>query len=282
MTDRFVRRLREGSFAVTLEITPPQKPLPELLRRRARMLGDVADAVNVIQRPGRSTSLAASIELSSDGFEPVWHVASRGRARSDLSGEIEMAARAGIRCALCIRGDHAARDREDTPKLRELVGMLRDGLPNAVIGATANQYGPRDAVLRNLLPKLRAGAAFVQTQPLFDWETFASLSEAIKQRSPETWVIPMLMPLLSAEAARGVSERLGIEIPASMVERLQQGGEAAGWAIFRDQLERLFDAPLADGIAVMTREMDPPSEVTRRIAHSIEAVRPGSPSVAAP
>ena len=42
MAERFRRRLESGGLATTLEITPPQKPLPEVLKRRARMLGDEA------------------------------------------------------------------------------------------------------------------------------------------------------------------------------------------------------------------------------------------------
>lgn len=265
---------------MTLEITPPQKPLPELLRRRARMLGETAHAVNVIQRPGRISSLAASIELLGAGFEPVWHLASRGRAKDDLAAEIEMAARAGIRAVLCVRGDYLARERSDTPRLRELVGMVCEGLPSALVGATANQYAARERVLKNLLPKLHSGARFVQTQPLFDWEVFASLGLEIKQRSPDTWIVPMLMPLLSPQAARTVGDRLGIALPHELVRRLEQGGEAAGWELFEEQLERVDASPFVDGIAIMTSEMDPPQSVTQRIAHAVEGQRSRSASEA--
>ena len=273
MTERFVRRLQEGSFAVTLEITPPKKPLPEVLRKRARMLGESADAINVIQRPGRTSSLAASIELLAADLEPVLHIANRGRSRVELAAEIAMAEQVGIRSVLCIRGDHDDRDREDTPKLRELVGMICNGLPEGLVGATANQYGSEDRVLRNLLPKLQAGVQFVQTQPVFEWEKFRALANAIKQRSPETFLVPMLMPMLSADSARSVGERLGVRLPEAMLTRLEQSGEAAGWQLFAEQLQRLHESPLADGIALMTREMDPPEVVTQRIAQMIAALR---------
>ena len=50
-------------FPVALEITPPQTLLRGVLLRRAGLLGPAASAVNVIQRPGRLSSLDASIAL---------------------------------------------------------------------------------------------------------------------------------------------------------------------------------------------------------------------------
>jgi hypothetical protein len=57
------------------------------------MLGDSADAINVIQRPGRTSSLAASFELLAADLEPVLHIANRGRSRVELAAEIAMAER---------------------------------------------------------------------------------------------------------------------------------------------------------------------------------------------
>jgi len=82
----FAAKLAAGAFPLALEITPPRKPLAEILLRRARGLGSRADAINVIQRPGRVPSVDASAELLEAGFEPVWHLVDRGRSRADLDG----------------------------------------------------------------------------------------------------------------------------------------------------------------------------------------------------
>ncbi|WP_322796570.1 methylenetetrahydrofolate reductase, partial [Tepidiforma sp.] len=154
----FAQRLAEGRFAVALEITPPQRRLPKVLLRRARLLGDAAQAVNVIQRPDRQSSLEASLELKAAGIEPVWHLVTRGRSREEVAGEVGRAAAGGIGQVLCIRGDRAGSAeaaRELT--VREAVAMVRSAMPAAVIGATLNQYvADRAAALRNLYPKLRA------------------------------------------------------------------------------------------------------------------------------
>jgi len=262
---RFAERLAAGELAVTLEITPPKKRLDEVLLRRARLLGSGADAVNVIQRRGRLSSLDASRVLREAGLEPVWHIVGRGRSRAEIASEIASAAGAGLEAALCIRGDHEAPDRPDTPPLREVVAMLRDGLPGALVGVSANQFGPRDRVLANLLPKLRAGAHFVQTNPVLELASFATLARSIREAAPGVKIVPMVMPLPSRAAAVRIGERLGVALPPDTLARTADGA-TGGWELFAETLEALLGSGLADGLAVMTAEMDAPDAAGARIA----------------
>ncbi|MBK6563395.1 MAG: methylenetetrahydrofolate reductase [Dehalococcoidia bacterium] len=157
---RFLRTLDDGRFAVALEILPPQKALPRVLLRRARLLGGAPQAINVIQRPGRQSSLDASIALHQAGIEPAWHLVTRGRSRAEIEGDLRAAATAGIDQVLCILGDHAGTAGPDGPTIREAIAMTRARIPGAFIGATLNQYGrDPEAVIRNLVPKLRRGRA---------------------------------------------------------------------------------------------------------------------------
>jgi 5,10-methylenetetrahydrofolate reductase len=112
---KLAARLRAGRLPVLLEISPPGEPRPPVLLRRARLLGDRADAVTVIHRPG------------------------------DLA----------------------------------------------------------------TTPKLRAGASFVQSQPVFSIEGYRELAEEVKSRVPGTLLVPMLMPLVSVDAAERGSARTG-------------------------------------------------------------------------
>jgi hypothetical protein len=63
----FSDRLFAGEFPVALEITPPQRPRPAVLLRRARLLDDRAAAINVIQRPDRQPSFSRR-SLSGKGW----------------------------------------------------------------------------------------------------------------------------------------------------------------------------------------------------------------------
>lgn len=271
---RFADQLRDrAAFPVSIEITPPRKAQGRVLLRRAGLLGERACAVNVIQRAERQTSLDASIELLAAGFDPVWHLVTRGRTRDAIREDIARAHTAGIQSVLCIRGDGKTPDRDDTPTIRETIQLVVEGIPGVLAGATANQYGPRDPVLKNLWPKLAAGARYVQTQPVFSFEGLRPLAEAIRDRSPETLVVAMVMPLVSSQAVQRVPARLGVELPAGMGDAVLRGGGEEGWSRFRDTWAELAASDLVDGVAVMTFEMDPGPEFVQRLVSEMDRGR---------
>jgi len=266
------------SFGVALEITPPREPRVDVLLRRARLLGPCADAVHVIQRPGRLSSLDASLALERVGIAAVWHVTNRGRTRAELETEIERAAHVGLRAALVVRGEGDAADRDDTPTLRALVARIDEAIPGARIGVTLNPYLERERALANLWPKLEAGAAFIQTQPVFECSTLCAVAERIRARAPAVAIVPMVIPLVSASAAEKLALRLRLPLPAAFIARLASGGAEAGWELFTQTLRELRASGLADGVAVMTQEMDPPAAFGDEIRRALERSAGAPPS----
>lgn len=265
----FAERLAAGRFAVALEITPPQKPLPSVLLRRAGLLGVRAHAINVIQRPDRQSSLDASCALRDAGLEPAWHLVTRGHTRDALAAEIARAAASGIRQVLCIRGDHPGSDSLDTPTLKEVVELAVSNLPGALVGATFNQYGAdQEAALRNLLGKLRAGATYVQTQPVFDAEAFEPAATAILERAPRAKIVPMIMPLISIDQAARIQDRLRIRLHEPFLARLET--EECAWEAFAETVSRLASSSAVAGIAIMTLGMDPAPEFGARILKALD------------
>jgi 5,10-methylenetetrahydrofolate reductase len=268
---RFRESLASGRFAVALEITPPQKELPAVLLRRAGLLGDWAQAINVIQRPERQSSLAASRALCAAGFEPAWHLVTRGRTRAEIEDDLAEARAAGVGLILCILGDHAAAaNTAGTPTIREVIATCREQVPGALIGATLNQYAPdHEAVMRNCLPKLKAGASYVQTQPVFDLAELEPLLRALETQSPATAVVAMAMPLLTAEAGKKIEARLNIRLPVRLREVLARGDVDQAWHEFDETLHALVESPLVDGVAIMTFEMDATPETGQRIGAAL-------------
>jgi 5,10-methylenetetrahydrofolate reductase len=258
--------LRRRGFPVVLEITPPREPRFPVLLRRARLLGDRAAAVHVIQREKRQASLDACIELWEAGIEPVWHLATRGRSRTAIAADLERVRRAGIPNLLCLRGDHPAVDRVDTPPIREVVERARSLLPHALIGATLNPYGERQAVLRNLLDKLAAGARYVVTQPLFDLAPLLPFAERIRERSPKTRIAAMTLPLVGRDQAQRIASRLGIPLPHRGFSSADDGG---GWRSFEAFLCELRESWAVDAVVLMTLALDPPPEFVSRVQAAI-------------
>ena len=267
----FADCLRSGRFAVALEITPPLKSSPGVLLRRARLIGECAQAINVIQRPSRQSSLDASVELCAAGIEPVWHLTVRGSSRAGLSSDIARAREGGIHNVLCLRGDHDAADLPETPAIREVVEMVVEGIPGALAGATMNQYAPDDAaVFRNLLPKLHAGATYAQTQPVFEIGRLLPLAERLRSRSPDTRIVAMVMPLLSLDSLARFEARLGINLGEAVRARIG-AGEASAWEFFHEVVAGLVASSVIDGIAIMTFERDAPKPMGERIAAILRA-----------
>ncbi|HXX47578.1 MAG TPA: methylenetetrahydrofolate reductase [Myxococcota bacterium] len=254
---------------VALEITPPREPRPEILLRRAQLLGERAAAVHVIQRRERQPSVAAAGELAQRGIAAVWHLVSRGRSAAELEREIAQAARLGLRAALVVRGEAGAPEPAPPPPLAQLVRDVRAAIPGARVGVTATPYGPRERVLARLWPKLEAGAAFVQTQPVFELAALAPLAEAVRRRAPRVEIVPMLIPLLSSAAAEALSQRLRLPVPEALLRRLESGGEVAGWSALASLARELTHSGLADSLAVMTLDADPPKPFGERLAAAL-------------
>ena len=265
--------------AVALEITPPASPRTAVLLRRARALGSLPRHVNVIHRTDRWSSLDASIALRVRGLKPVWHVPNRGRRVSELESDIDRAKAAGLSRVLCVRGEYKERDHLETPKIREVVRMIRRKLPEAHIAVTLNHHQPGDRVMRNLLPKLEAGANAVQTQVTFELDTLRPFAEALKAGRPKLVVTPMLMPILSVESARRLAHRLSLSFPPSLEEALARNGAEAGWEHFERLFSAIDESPLYDGVAVMT-PMDMHEAFAARLCRALDMVP--SPSTLQP
>ncbi len=257
------------SFGVALEITPPREHRPEVLLRRARLLGVAAATVHVIQRPGRVSSLEASIALERAGIPAVWHVTNRGRSRAEVESEIAAAVSAGLGAALVVRGETGPATSADSPALRTIVARIRALLPDARIGVTLNPYLNAARALENLWPKLEAGATFIQTQPVFAASALRGVAEQIRMRAPGVAIVPMVIPLLSLAAAEKLALRLHLPLPESLLTGLARGGERAGWPLFTQTLRELRASGLADGVAVMTQEMDPPAAFGEQIQRAL-------------
>jgi 5,10-methylenetetrahydrofolate reductase len=238
--------------SLVLEITPPARPRPDVLLRRASALAPAVRVVNVISRPERWSSLEAAGVLRAKGLDPVWHLANRGRRLADIERAIERAAEAGVRRVLCVRGEYKAEESPDEPKIREVVALLRGRLPDASIGVTFNHHLDASRALDNLFRKLDAGADFVQTQVTFDLRGLRPLAARLAERAPGVALLPMVFPVESAESLRRVARRLGIPLDQALFDRLEREGADAGWRAFGDTLDAIAHEPGFAGAALMT------------------------------
>jgi methylenetetrahydrofolate reductase (NADPH) len=101
--------LTAGHLAITSECGPPRGSDPEVIIKKAKLIKEHVEAINItdIQTSvTRLCSLAACIRLKLMGLEPVLQMVTRDRNRIALQSDILGAASFDIHNILCLSGDH--------------------------------------------------------------------------------------------------------------------------------------------------------------------------------
>jgi methylenetetrahydrofolate reductase (NADPH) len=276
--------LRSGRFTVTAEIAPPLGASGDIIDKKVGWLSGYVTAANFTDNASasaRMNSLASSRICLEAGLEPVMQLQTRDRTRTVLQSDAMGAAGLGIRNILCLSGDHhrfgpdpiAKPDQFDMDSV-QLIWMLRrmrdehiylDGRkikkpPMFFLGAAGSPYGalPRYEAIR-AEKKINAGAQFIQTQPVFDYDGFVSWLEALDKRNllDKVYVLAGLVPLKSANAAHFMADGVpGVKIPDEYVRRMDEAGDKEGQQevgveIALEIIEKLKNTPGISGMHIM-------------------------------
>lgn len=274
------RRLQDGSFVITAELSPPVSTDPSEFIERALALRGLTTAINVTDGAGSRahlSSLAAAYLLVRSGVEPVLQMTCRDRNRIALQAELLGAATLGIRNILALRGDDPKLGDQpdakpvfdlDTTALLATAQRMRS---EHTLPSGAEIKGPVEFVLgaaelpvdppagwqpEGLLSKMEAGAEFIQTQFCMDPDAVrryaARLLElGVAQRLP---ILIGIAPIPSARSARWMREKLyGAMIPDKVVERLERAGDpkSEGKKICIELLQQLAETAGVAGAHVM-------------------------------
>lgn len=274
------RQLRNGSFVVTAELTPPVSSDPTEFIDQAFALRGLVTAINVTDGAGsraHMSSLAAAHFLVKNGVEPILQLTCRDRNRIALQGELLGAAALGIRNVLALRGDDPKTgDQPDTKAVFDLdtTGLLAmahrmrtegrlptgtqiKGRVEFVLGAAELPVDPpADWRPDGLKAKREAGADFIQTQFCMDSgvvRRYAArlLDMGLAQRLP---ILIGVAPIASARSARWMKEKLyGALIPEDIVARLERAADpkSEGKKICIELMQQLVETPGIGGVHVM-------------------------------
>jgi len=276
--------LRTGKFVVTAEITPPLGASARLIDKKVGLLKDYVAAANFTDNASasaRMSSMASSKICLEAGLEPVMQLQARDRSRVVLESDAMGAAGLGIRNILCLSGDHhrfgpgpiTKPDQFDMDAVQVLwmlrrmrdEGIYLDGRsikqrPNFFLGAAGSPFGapPKYEAIR-AEKKVNAGAQFIQTQPIFDYDRFLEWLEALDKRSllDKVYILPGLIPLKSANAAHFMADDVpGVVVPPDLVKRMDEAGDKesqqeVGVAIALEMIEKLLNTPGINGMHIM-------------------------------
>lgn len=248
----------------------------------AKTFGDRVAAVNAADNHyGVSmSSLAASLALRQADIEPVLQVITRDRNRIALQSDLLGAAYLGIKNVLCLSGYHqtligcgesANVFDVDSIQLIDIVKKMNSGQLlggkkflghfGMLIGAAANpDLKPLELNILRLGKKIAAGADFIQTQSVFDVDSFKVWLEAVREAGlvEKAAILAGVMPLKSADQAKElIATHTDFVIPETIVRRLMDAGNAEaqekeGVKIAAEIINKLKGLPGLKGIHILS------------------------------
>jgi methylenetetrahydrofolate reductase (NADPH) len=281
------RLLEKGEFVVTGELGPPRGPDADVVKKKAHMLKDNVDAVNITDNQTaivRMSSIAACKILIDEGLEPNMQMVARDRNRIAMMSDIFGASALGIKNMLCLSGDHQAFGNHpeaknvfdiDSIQMIYMVKTMRDenkvisgdnmeGHLKMFIGAACNPFAdPFRFRVHRLAKKVQAGADFIQTQCIYDMKRFKEFMKQVVDMGlhEKCKILAGVTPLKSVGMARYMALNVsGIVIPEEMINRLRGAGKgkaaSEGIKILCEQMQELKEIEGIAGIHLMAIEWE--------------------------
>ncbi len=278
------RKIQAGKFVVSVEIDPPKgTSIDRVLEQVGRVMASkCVDAIDInsgpLARVGMD-ALALAGALEARGVETIPHLTTRD---ANLIGLQAMLLGAwtvgGVRNVLAVTGDPPSVS--NSPEISAVyevdsIGLVKvlsrlnqgtdwggkelGGATNFTIGVAVNPITEDpDEELRRFEAKVKAGAHFAMTQPIFDPAHWDAFLKRMGGKSP----IPVMLgiwPLSSyKQALRLNNEVPGIVIPEALLKQLESAGSAArelGFALGRRMLDW---ARTARGLGIVGAYLIPP------------------------
>ena len=266
--------LSEGHLAVTSECGPPRGSDPETITKKAELIKDYVDAINITDNQTsvtRMCSLAACIRLKLMGLEPILQMVTRDRNRIALQSDILGAASFDIHNILCLSGDHqsfgdCAQGQNvhdiDSMQLIQTVRYMRD--ERKFVGAAANPFAdPFEIRVPRLAKKIAAGVEFIQTQCIYNLDKFEEWMKGVRDRGlhEKVYILAGLTPMKSVGMARYMKNRVpGMDVPDEIVKRLgdtpKEKQAEEGIKICIESIERLKQVEGVAGFHIMAIEWE--------------------------
>jgi methylenetetrahydrofolate reductase (NADPH) len=279
--------LAAGHLAVTSECGPPRGSDGDVITKKAEMIKDYVDAINITDNQTSVTrlcSLAAVIRIKLMGLEPILQMVTRDRNRIALQSDILGAASFDIHNILCLSGDHQNFGDNpqgqnvfdiDSMQLIQTVRYMRDEgkflggddidrPPQLFVGAAANPFAdPFEIRVRRLAKKVAAGVEFIQTQCIYNLDKFELWMKQARDLGlhEKVYILAGVTPFKSAGMAKYMKNRVpGMDVPDEVVERMsgvaKEKQPEEGINICVESIQRLKEVEGVRGFHVMAIEWE--------------------------
>ncbi len=267
-------KLAAGKFVAFVEILPPRGVDASKEIDGAKLCKAAGiDCINVPDGPRASARMSAQVTCQliqeQAGIEAVLHFCCRDRNILSIQSELLGAYTVGVKNLICITGDPprmgtypdaTAVFDVDAIGLTNIANNLNHGLDLGgnpmgsrtalLIGVGANPGALNlEEELRRFEWKVKAGAEYVVTQPVFDLD----LLEAFLRRTGQ-YKLPIvagIWPLTSYRNAEFMVNELRVPVPEAYMSRMRaadnaEAARAEGIAVAREMVERV--KPMVAGV----------------------------------
>jgi homocysteine S-methyltransferase len=291
------QKLAQGKFVISVEMDPPRGLSTHKLMAGASLLKEAgADVINVADSPMARMRMSAwavcDVVQRKVGIETTIHFPTRGRNLLRVQGDLLAAHAIGLRNIFVVMGDPTAIG--DYPNAMDNYDLVPSGLINLIkqgfnmgvdhsgtsigqptnffVGAALNLCPPDpDTEMKNLHRKLKAGADFFLTQPIYDPEPArAFLDRYASAHGPlGKPILVGILPLVSLKHANFLHNEVpGISIPEETLQRMEQAGEQASRVGVEIAVELVQKIKLwAQGVYIMPQfnRYDLVAEIVERV-----------------
>jgi methionine synthase I (cobalamin-dependent)/5,10-methylenetetrahydrofolate reductase len=251
---QFAQKLGRKDFAICVEMDPPRGLSTHKLLAGASLLADAgADVINVADSPMARMRMSAwavcDVVQRRVGVETTLHFPTRGRNLLRVQGDLLAAHALGIRNIFVVMGDPTAIG--DYPEAMDnydlvpsgLIKLIKQGFNEGVdhagtsigqptnffVGAALNLCPPdTENEIRNLNRKIKAGADFFITQPVYRAADGPKLIEAYEAKYGkfDRPILVGVLPLVSIRHANFLHHEVpGISIPEETRKCIEDAGE---------------------------------------------------------
>jgi homocysteine S-methyltransferase len=291
------QKLAAGKFSICVEMDPPRGLSTHKLLAGASLLHDAgADVINVADSPMARMRMSAwavcDLVQRKIGVETTLHFPTRGRNLLRVQGDLLAAHAIGLRNVFVVMGDPTSIG--DYPEAMDnydlvpsgLIKLIKQGFnmgvdhsgtsigqpTNFFVGAALNLC-PQDMdnEIKNLHRKVKAGADFFLTQPIYRMEDGPKLLEAYEAKHGKLNkpILAGILPLVSAKHASFLHNEVpGVFIPDEArvrIESAEDDGAKVGVELAVELIEQIKS--WASGVYIMPQfhRYDMISEIIEKI-----------------
>ncbi|MCP3942333.1 MAG: homocysteine methyltransferase [Desulfobacteraceae bacterium] len=221
----------KNKFKITLEVVPPTghdgRTLLDKLNTISQLGFDgFSVASNPVAKPKMSAMIFCHLLQEQTGKPTILHFTVRDHNRIGLQSELWGAKALGLDTIIAVTGDPSAQNKENPTttindlNVFELIQMATkaDLYTGAVLDYRPEVDGLANEIIR-IEKKVKAGARFIVTQPVYDRKTAQRLHDAIEHIKVP--IIMGILPLLSHKHASFLHDKVsGIVVPNALQRKM--------------------------------------------------------------